>query len=321
MNDMRAALECRQPKKIVPVWDIHFHCWDSASGKHIVVGQEFESLSLTKQEQALANNAEIMLSVAEKFHFSAITIPDSYWEIAPGEPTYYWLPKEARLTLMSLLRKIANPDLMLFAAVGGVLGMPGSAEYVDFCYKLFDAPAEIEKRAKDKFAVGLEDAKKLRDAGADALYVAADIADNHGPFFNPQQMDRFIWPYLQRMAQGMKAMGLYAILHTDGDVTPLLEGIADSGMHALQAIDSVAGMDIRKVKAQVGERICLCGNVDTGLLITGPPEAIYESTRDLLLACKPGGGFVLGASNAVMRETPIENYHQMIRAWLDYGQY
>ena len=33
-----------------------------------------------------------------------------------------------------------------------------------------------------------------------------------------------------------------------------LEEIADSGLHGLQAIDPVAGMDIRAVKAQVGDK-------------------------------------------------------------------
>ena len=73
-------------------------------------------------------------------------------------------------------------------------------------------------------------------------------------------------------------------------------------------------MDIKKVKAEVGDRICLCGNVDTGLLVTGPAAEIYESTRDILQECKEGGGLVLGASNATVLETPMQNYHEMIRA-------
>jgi uroporphyrinogen decarboxylase len=155
----------------------------------------------------------------------------------------------------------------------------------------------------------------------EAVYVAADMADNHGPFFNPKQMARYILPYIRKMAEKLKEMGMYVMLHTDGDLTPVLSDLADTGIHALQAIDPVAGMDIKKVKAEVGDRICLCGNVDTGLLVTGPPEEIYESTRDILQGCKEGGGLVLGTSNAAVLETPMSNYNEMIRAWSDYGQY
>jgi uroporphyrinogen decarboxylase len=266
-------------------------------------------------------NAEIMLSVAEDLGFAAVTIPDSYWEIAPGEPCYYWLPDHARLQLVSILSRMAVSEVMVIAANGAVMGMPGPAEFVAFCYKLIDAPEEVDERAKTRFAAGLESARQMRDAGAEALYAAADIADNHGPFYNPQQMDRFVLPYLRDWAEQVKAMGLYAIFHTDGQVDPLLQDLVDTGIHALQAIDSVAGMDIRKVKGAVGNRLCLCGNVDCGLLYTGPAEAIYAGTRDLLRDCMPGGGFVLGASNAVLRETPIENYRTMIDAWRDFGQY
>ena len=33
-------------------------------------------------------------------------------------------------------------------------------------------------------------AKRLRDLGADAVICTVDIADNSGPFYNPQHMDR-----------------------------------------------------------------------------------------------------------------------------------
>jgi uroporphyrinogen decarboxylase len=80
-------------------------------------------------------------------------------------------------------------------------------------------------------------------------------------------------------------------------------------------------MDIQAVKVAVGDRLCLCGNVDCTLLVMGIPEKVYAATRDLLLACKSGGGLVLGASNAVQPEVPIENYGAMIEAWQDFGRY
>ncbi len=51
------------------------------------------------------------------------------------------------------------------------------------------------------------------------------------------------------------------------------------------------------------------------------PENIYKSTEDLLTVCKAGGGLILGCSNAVVPETPIENYYAMLKAWQEYGHY
>ncbi|MBI4023822.1 MAG: hypothetical protein HY360_02510 [Verrucomicrobia bacterium] len=58
------------------------------------------------------------------------------------------------------------------------------------------------------------------------------------------------------------------------------------------------------IKARVGDRLCLCGNVDCGLLLTGTPSQIHAVTAELLAMCKTGGGLVLGASNAVQPVAP-----------------
>lgn len=318
---MQTALECRRPEGFVPIWELHFHCWDQASGKHLIIGREFERLLPGEQERALAVDAEIMIAVAEQLHFAAVTIPDGFWEIAPGVPSYYWLPEEARSLLVQRLSREAGSNFMIIAAAGGVMGMPDPENYVEFSYKLFDAPDEIDQMARDKLVRGVERVRKMRDAGVDAVYAAADLADNHGPYYSPRQMERYVLPYLHEWASSVKEMGLYAILHTDGNINLILNSLVNSGIHALQAIDPVAGMNIRNVKSLVGQKVCLCGNVDCGLLLTGPEETIFAETRDLLMDCKPGGCFVLGASNAVHRETSLKHYLAMTRSWEMYGFY
>ncbi len=43
-NDMIAALSRRKPADAVPVWELEFQAWDTASGRHAVLGHEFEDL-------------------------------------------------------------------------------------------------------------------------------------------------------------------------------------------------------------------------------------------------------------------------------------
>ena len=320
-QDMRAALEGRQPPRAVPIWELEFHAWDQVGRGKVTLGPKFAALTPAEQERALFANAETMIAAADELGFAALTVPGWYWEIAPGEPAYYWLPGEARFAQIRALRDVGVEDLLLVAGSGGVMAMPGAAQYVEFAYRLYDAPGEVEGQARDTLAHGLDSAARLLDAGVEALFTASDIADNRGAYSNREQMERYILPYLRRWCERVREMGSYAILHTDGDVSGYLDELAGSGLHALQAIDPVAGMDIRQTKAAVGDRLCLCGNVDCGLLLTGTPEEVYPATRDLLLDCKPGGGLVLGASNAVQPEVPIGNYRAMVRAWQDHGAY
>ncbi|MCX6970919.1 MAG: hypothetical protein NTV93_12335 [Verrucomicrobia bacterium] len=317
-NDMKAALERRIPAGAVPIWELEFHAWDAASGRHVVLGEEMERLTSSEQEKAMQTNAEIIVSVCHELHFAAVTAPGGYWYAGPGELAYNVLPGDLRFRQFELLKAMAGDDLMLIRGSGGVI----AADYGEtFCEALFFEPEKVDQMAEEALAAGLENARRYRDLGADAVFTASDIADNSGPFFNPEQMQRFVLPYALKWAAGVRALGLYAIMHSDGQLTPLLDALAETGMDALQAIDATAGMDFSLARQIVGSRLCLCGNVDCGLLLLGTPDQVYEATVSLLKAQKPFGAFALGASNAVQKEVPMENYRAMIAAWKDEGQY
>ncbi len=308
------TFELYKTPDVVPIWELEFHAWDSFSREHIIVGNEFTQLTAKEQEFALHQNADIIAHVAEELSYFGVTVPGGYWEQSPGHPAFWWLPEPARFQQIEYLQHSLD-DVMLITGSAGVMAMPDATEYMDFSVKMFEHPEEIDERAEQTFQQGIDEAKKLIDLGVQAVFTPSDIADNHGPYFNPEQMQRFILPYLQKWAERIRDLGAYAILHTDGNIMPHLHEIAVSGIHALQAIDPTAGMNIREVKDKVGDKICLCGNIDCGLLLSGTPDLVYDQTAGLLRDLSTTGGFVLGASNAVQTDVPPENYSAMIRAW------
>ncbi|RLD09792.1 MAG: hypothetical protein DRI44_07675 [Chlamydiae bacterium] len=313
-----SAFRHRRPETAVPIWELEFHPWDAMSGKHIILGKEFENLTTGEKEKTLYSNAEIMLEVSDEMNFSALTVPVHYWEHSPGQLAYFILPEDCRMRQIEILNELKPDNLMLVAASGGVL----AADYsIDFCYKLVDAPEEIDKMAEAALICAIEAIKEYRDCGVEAVFTASDIADNSGPFFNPEQMKRWILPYLKRFAEEIRKLGMFSILHSDGDLRKCINDIANTGVDALQAIDPTAGMDIQSTKNVVGNRLCLCGNINCALLLTGTPEDVFDSTKNLLVTCMEDGGLVLGASNAVQPDVPPENYRAMIEAWKEFGKY
>jgi uroporphyrinogen decarboxylase len=306
------ALTGGRPTGGVPLWELEFHAWEAATGRRLTLGPDCARLSPAEQERALQANAEIMLKACAEFGYAALTIPNAFWEQAPGELAFYILPPEARQRQCAILRALAPPELVLAVITGGVIG----AEYTpEFCEALFDDPESIDARAEATLRSGLEVATRYRDLGAELLVTASDIADNSGPFFNPAQMDRFILPYTDRWAQGVHALDGLAVMHTDGNVTRYLPALAGTALDAIQAVDPVAGMDLAEAQRTVAGHLGLCGNVDCGLLLTGTPDDVYASVRDTLLAVRDGGGVVLGASNAVTPTVPIDNYRAAVAAW------
>ena len=309
-----AVLEHGVPADCVPLWELHFHLWNKYSDGTFISGRDYLRLSAAERDRALRNDARIMIEVADAIGFSGVTIPDAPWDCP------YVLPPEDRLRLANYLRQ-ESPDFIVAAGCGGVLAMPEADRYVAFCYRLMDEPEALDEECKANLDKSLEQLRRYADCGIGAAYMASDMADNKGQFFSDAQMDRYVLPYLTKWAEEAKRQCVYPVLHTDGNVTKIMERLAATGISAIQAIDPVAGMDIRAVKAQMGDRLTLCGNIDCGALILAKPEEIYSMTKYLLLECKEGGCLALGASNAVVAETPKENYDALVQAWRDFGGY
>jgi len=318
-DDFLNTLSGHGPVDSVPVWELEFHPFDRfVSGRKMILGAEFMALSADGRERALHSNAEIIISVATELDMAAVTVPSRYWEVAPGHPAY-WIIQDGYSDQVKVLSRLKPKDLVLVGNSGGVMSMPGAASYLDFSYKLFDAPDEIDALAKSTYVSGVDRAKMLVDLGCEVVFTASDIADNHGPFFKPKQMERFILPYLRDWAAEVHKLGAKAILHSDGNLTRYLDVIADSGINALQAIDPVAGMTMRGAMDIVKGRIALAGNVDCGLLLTGTPDAIQSQTETLLKTCGRER-LVLGGSNALQYDVPAANYRALHRARESYGQ-
>ena len=313
--DMTAALEGCMPQGAVPFWEIHFHCWSKFSDREFISGKPFLELPESEREAVLQKNAEIMLEVAPKLGYSGVTVPDGPWDCP------YTLPVESRLRLARIL-KDHSPDFLVVGGQGGVIQPPGNSEqYLEFAYRLSDAPGEVDEMVKSSRENGIVALQTMQDAGVDVVYVAADFCDNHGPFFNPEQMERWILPSLSALAEHGRKIGMYVLLHCDGDLHPVLEDIAQTGLHGVQAIDPTANMDIARACEQVAGRMCLCGNVNCATLESDTPEAVYDNTGSILNACKDGGRLILGASNAVVGSVSKENYSAQVQAWRDHGAY
>ena len=136
---------------------------------------------------------------------------------------------------MEVLKEMGPDDLMLIASATGVLAADYSEE---FCLRMFEEPESIEQVAEDKLKGSLEVILRFHDLGAGAVFTASDIADNSGPFFNPSQMERWIFPFLQRWSDSARNLGLFSILHNDGNIASYMDRLAVSGVDAIQAISS-----------------------------------------------------------------------------------
>ena len=313
------ALKCEEGLPFPPLWEIEFHLWDAYSGRKLLVGEEFVKLTKKEKEAALQTNLEIIAEVSRSLNFAGINTPGKYWEIAPGKPAYLWMPEEYRKRQIQLLQDEMGGEILVLVSTGGILAMPEAAAFVDFSVKMFTNPEEVDEQARQLYKSAIAEVREYADIGIEAFISPSDLGDTRSPYFDPDQMDRFILPYMKDWAAFIRELGGYSIVHSDGNINMYMDAITATGINGLQAIDSLAGMDIVSLQKTYSDRLCLIGNMDIGLLNTGSPEEVYAAADELLSKCGPGKGFVFGGSNAIQVEIPLENYQAMIDAYRSFA--
>ena len=159
-------------------------------------------------------------------------------------------------------------------------------------------------------------------AGADIVTLADDYAANSGPLFPPEQFQQSILPRLQRVVDAVHEEGGLVLKHSDGNLWPILDQIVGTGTDGLNPLEPVAGMDIARVKAEYGNRVCLVGNIDCGELLShGTVEQVEAAVKQCIADAAPGGGYMLSSSNSIHSSVKPENYVAMVRAGHEYGRY
>ncbi len=152
------------------------------------------------------------------------------------------------------------------------------------------------------------------------VWVVDDVAFGTGPMISPQALRDHVFYWYRKMAQRCHQKDRLFLMHSDGDLTTLMDDLIDMGLDALQPIDPTC-MDIVAMKQRYGERICLIGNVANELLRSAEPTAIEARVKELLRLCAPGGGYCLGSGNSVPAWARFENYMAMRDTALKHGAY
>ncbi|MGQ9691805.1 MAG: uroporphyrinogen decarboxylase family protein [Thermoproteota archaeon] len=167
----------------------------------------------------------------------------------------------------------------------------------------------------------IEVGKWAIDEGADAIQLCVDYGHKGGPWFSPKMFRQFVKPALKRHCDAFKRKGAFVVLHSDGNIAPILSDVVDAGISAYQGIDVTAGMNLKQVKESYGNRICLVGNVDPRIMEFGSVEEVALEVERCIREGGHGGGYVLSVSANVSANTSAENFLKMIEFTKKFGIY
>ena len=164
--------------------------------------------------------------------------------------------------------------------------------------------------------------KRAVEAGADIIVFGDDYADKHATFMSPRHFEQLFLPGLKRAVDAAHEAGAYVIKHTDGNINAILDMIVGTGIDGLHPLEPPAGMSLAHVRERYGNRLCLCGNVDCGPLLTwGTPGQVRETVRQCFRDAARDGAYILSSSNSITSVARPENFVAMAQARDEFGTY
>ena len=308
-----AALDRRPLTGRVPHFELVFFLTMEAFGKvhpSQRIYNQWDQMSEKERQLHRAYTADLFIQSAGRFEHSAI-----YLHANPGG-------EEERFRLLALMRRKSGDTYALFLPGDATYGIPNGSTMVEWSARLVEEPGKLKEEAQRRVDRAVAAAERLREhGGCDGFCMCADYCFNVGPFLRPERFAEFVTPYLRQLIDAYREMGFYTIKHTDGNILPILDQLVDCRPHALHSLDPQAGIDMADMKARIGDKVCLIGNVNCGLLNSGTDEECIESARYALKHGMPGGGYIFSTSNCIYTGMALERYELILDVWRREGVY
>jgi len=253
---------------------------------------------------------DLEIAVADRYEHSAIFIH-------PNPNTIDELRRR-----IDMFRDKTGDKYFLMAQGDATYEIPDGEGMLDFAYQMADHPDRLKAEADRRVDEALARAETLRShGGLDGFAMTSDYCLNTGPFLSPSQFSEFVAPFLARLIKGYRETGFYSIKHTDGNMMPIIDQLMECRPDALHSIDPQAGVDIVEVKRRYGNKVCLIGNVNCGLMQTGTDAEVIESVRYALRNGMPGWGYIFSSSNSIYTGMPLSRYELILDVWRKEGNY
>lgn len=182
-------------------------------------------------------------------------------------------------------------------------GRPGTEE------ALVNMLAEKEKtqRIYNRLAEwGAAAAENVIRAGVDVIELSDDWGQQNTMMFSPELWWEMVFPAVKKIIDVAHTHDVPVLLHSDGDVSMVLDGIKQLGVRGLHPVQESAGMSYMKTREILGD-VCIMGGLDTitALPVMAPAE-IREEVKRVFSILKPSGPFIFSGSHMFQDDTELE---------------
>jgi uroporphyrinogen decarboxylase len=162
------------------------------------------------------------------------------------------------------------------------------------------------------------------DGYIQVIEIEDDLGTQEAAMISPKMYHDIIKPRHAELIGYIKSLkpDIKVMMHSDGSIASLLEGIIEAGVDILNPIQTSAqGMEPAELKRNFGEHLVFQGGIDTQQVLRGRPQEVENEVKRVIDALAPGGGYLFGPAHNITRDIPMENVLIMYKTALKYGIY
>jgi len=236
-----------------------------------------------------------------------------YLYVAPDDKACTWFHNR-----MAALKQVAEHDgfpVQAWAGFGmdAVVWFAGTDGAILMAMDAPDAFADLMNLITDV------DAARVRLAAqSDAVdMIVARGWYSSTDFWSPSLFDRYVFPYIERLARLAHEHGkLFAYTMTTG-VEILGPRLVEAGVDVLYFVDPLQDtISLERAAELFGDRLTLVGGINSLMLQCGNNDRIRDGVRQAISTLGRGAGrFVLHPVDALFPDTPWQGVEHLIAAW------
>lgn len=175
-----------------------------------------------------------------------------------------------------------------------------------YAAELLDRITEIQLQLIDRFLA----------LGVDGGYFGDDYGAQKGLLFSPGTWRKLIKPRLARLFAPFRAAGMPVIMHSDGQILPVLPDLVEIGLTVLNPVQPEV-LDHRTLRRQFDGKLAFYGGISTQTVLPhGTPGEVRAAVASAIAGLAPDRrGLVLAPSHRMMSDIPLANVDAMLAAF------
>jgi len=193
--------------------------------------------------------------------------------------------------------------------------------FENFLIDMVTDPPYVEELLERITEIQLVLVKRFLKLGVSGGYFGDDYGSQKNMLISPNLWRRMIKPRLRRLFAPFREAGLPIIMHSDGNITEILDDLIEIGLTTLNPVQPEV-IDHNWLLNTYGDRLSYYGGISTQTVLpNGSPDEVERTVANCIRKLAPDKtGLLISPSHRLMSDTPVQNVEALLKSFKKYGK-